>query len=256
MYPIFFKIGSLIIHTYGVFIALAFLIAVILASSKAAYFKLSREAVLDVAFWILLGVLLGARILEVVTNLGYYKADWLRVIKIWEGGLSFFGGLTGGLLGGIIYIRKKQMSVWDVGDLFGPYIALGQAIGRIGCFAAGCCYGRISHSFCAVTFNNPQSLAPLGIGLHPVQLYESLADFLVFLALIYVTRHRKFRGQVFLLYFILYAIVRFIVEFYRGDNLPIVGIFTLYQLISAVVLISALTVYLYQWKKQRNIQQK
>lgn len=252
MYPILLKLGPLVIHTYGLLIALGFLAAIILTGNRAQEFNIDRDLVFDLSFWILLSALAGARMLEVLTNLSYYRMDLWRILKIWEGGLSYFGGLAGGVLGGILYVKSKKLSVWQMGDLVAPYISLGQAIGRIGCFFAGCCYGKVCAASWAVRFDDPQSLAPTGITLHPTQIYEALADFIIFLILLNVGKQREFKGQVFLLYFILYAAVRFVIEFYRGDNPAVFSGFTLYQLISIAILMLAVTIYIIQWKKQRN----
>jgi phosphatidylglycerol---prolipoprotein diacylglyceryl transferase len=254
VYPIFLKLGPLVIHTYGIFIALGFLTAIILASTRAQEFKVDRDFIFDLSFWILIAAIICARAMEVLTNLTYYRIEPLRMIKIWEGGLSFYGGLAGGVLGGVLYVKHRKLSVWNIGDLVVPYLALGQAIGRIGCFFAGCCYGKVCSASWAVHFDNPQALAPTGIALHPTQIYESLADFLIFLILLNVGKKREFPGQTFLLYFVLYSAVRFIIEFYRGDNPAVWYGFTLYQIISVAILVTAKTIYLIKWKKQKNRQ--
>jgi phosphatidylglycerol---prolipoprotein diacylglyceryl transferase len=254
VYPIFLKLGPLVIHTYGLLVALGFLAAIILASTRAREFNVDRDLIFDLSFWILLSALIGARALEVMTNFSYYRFGLLRILKIWEGGLSFYGGLAGGVLGGILYVKYRKLSVWDIGDLIVPYLALGQAIGRIGCFFAGCCYGKVCTASWAVHFNHPQSLAPTGIPLHPTQIYESLADFLIFLILLNIGKKREFPGQVFLLYFVLYAAVRFIIEFYRGDNPAVWYGFTLYQIFSVVILVAAKMIYIIKWKNQKNRQ--
>lgn len=252
MYPIFLQIGSLVIHTYGLLVALAFLAAIILASAKAQDFNVDRDFVYDLSFWILVVALIGARTLEVMTNLPYYLAEPLRIVKVWEGGLSFFGGLAGGILGGVFYVRHRKLSVWNIGDLVVPYLALGQAIGRIGCFFAGCCYGKVCTAPWAVRFDNPNALAPTGIPLYPTQIYEAIANFVIFLILLNVGKKREFIGQNFMLYFILYGAVRFIIEFYRGDNPAVLFGFTLYQVFSVAILVIAGTIYTIKWKKQKN----
>jgi phosphatidylglycerol:prolipoprotein diacylglycerol transferase len=116
------------------------------------------------------------------------------------------------------YVKKNALGVWSIADVFAPSLAIGHAIGRIGCFYSGCCYGKPAEGLpWAVTFTDPQSLALIGVPLHPVQLYESLGEFIIFFVLITLRRHKSFNGQFFMTYIILYSVLRFIVEFFRGD---------------------------------------
>ncbi|MEK7852135.1 MAG: prolipoprotein diacylglyceryl transferase, partial [Deltaproteobacteria bacterium] len=147
----------------------------------------------------------------------------LEVFKIWKGGLVFYGGFIGALATGIWYVKRHGMPVWKTSDIIAPAIALGQSLGRIGCFSAGCCYGKESTVPWAVTFTDLNSLARIGVPLHPTQLYEAVLDFCIFLFLISFRKRKTFDGQLIWLYTLLYAIVRLIVESFRGDPRGFVG---------------------------------
>lgn len=217
MYPILVRFGELTLHTYGVLLAGGFLLAVFLASREAHRTGIDPNLILDLSFYLLLAALLGSRLFYVLGNWPEFAANPIDVIKFWRGGLVFYGGLIFAFFIGVWYVRKHQLNFPKMADLLAPSIAIGQALGRLGCFSAGCCYGKPATGFCAVTFRDANSLAPLGIPLHPTQLYESAATFGIFLALIFMRRAKRFQGQLFWYYLLFYSMVRFIIEFYRGD---------------------------------------
>jgi len=146
-----------------------------------------------------------------------YLNNPLEIFKIWRGGLVFYGGFFLSLIVCIFYLRRHRLPLAKTCDLFAPSLAAGEFLGRIGCFFAGCCYGKETGLPWSVTFTNPQSLAPIGIPLHPTQLYTSLFALLTFLILLYLRRHRHFEGEVAWSYILLYSISRIIVEYFRGD---------------------------------------
>lgn len=168
-------------------------------------------------FTILISAIAGARILYVLINLNDYRDNILDIFKIWNGGLVFFGGFIGGTLGSIIFLRIKKMDIWKTADVLAPGLALGHAVGRFGCLFAGCCYGRPCSLPIALTFTNPDSLAPLNIPLHPTQVYMIVSNFILFLILLAIQRRKRFNGMVFLSYIMLYSLFRSIIEFFRGD---------------------------------------
>ncbi len=217
MHPVLFRIGPVTIYTYGVFVATGFLLGVALAIRQSKKEGLKPGLISDISFYILLSAIIGSRLFYVILNPDYFIKNPLSIIKIWEGGLVFYGGLIAAIITGIIFIRKHNLSLWQVADIFAPSIAIGHAIGRIGCFFAGCCHGKPADLPWAVTFHDPASLAITGIPLHPVQLYESIGEFINFLILILLRRRPHFRGELFWTYVILYSILRFFVEFFRGD---------------------------------------
>jgi len=172
----------------------------------------------DLAFYILLAAILGSRAFFVLINLDRYAKNPADIFKIWEGGLVFYGGVLLAVPAAIWYVKKNGLGVWSTADIFAPSIAIGHVFGRLGCFAAGCCYGKISEALpWGIVLRDPDCLAPTNVPLHPTQLYESGGEFVNFLLLMLLRRHKSFNGQLFMTYLILYSVLRFTVEFFRGD---------------------------------------
>jgi len=218
MYPVLFKLGPLTIHTYGFLVALGFLLGLGLAVRQAKKEGIPSYKIVDLGFYILLSAIIGSRLFFIFINASHYIKNPLDILKLWEGGLVFYGGILFAIPTVIWYTKKKGLGLWSMADVFAPSIAIGHSIGRLGCFAAGCCYGKPAETLpWAVTFTDPESLALTGIPLHPTQLYESTGEFINFLILITLRRYKSFNGQLFLTYVLLYSILRFIVEFFRGD---------------------------------------
>jgi len=218
MHPVLFKIGPLTLYTYGVLVASGFLLGLGLAVRQARKEGMPSEKIVDLGFYVLLAAIVGSRLFFIFMNADVYLKNPLGILKVWEGGLVFYGGLIVAIPTVLWYVRKNALGVWSTGDLFAPSIAIGHAIGRIGCFFSGCCYGKPAEGLpWAVTFTDPQSLAVTGIPLHPTQLYESAGEFFIFLILITLRKNKSFNGQLFFTYLLLYSFLRFIVEFYRGD---------------------------------------
>lgn len=223
MLPRLFTIGSFTLHTYGVLVSLGFLVGVLLARRLARSAGLDGEQIFGLGIYIALVAILGAKLLMVITDWDYYLSHPREIFSLQslQSGGVFYGGFVAALIFAIAYCRVQQLSFWRVADTFAPGIALGHAIGRIGCFTAGCCWGRETHLPWAVVFTNPYSHdlvgVPLGVPLHPTQLYESFALFAIFLLLLRVRSRAHFDGQVFAAYVMLYATARFCIEFLRGD---------------------------------------
>ena len=222
MYPELFRIGSFPINTYGLLLATGMMLALFVAAKLAARDGLPRERIYDLGLWTLIGGLIGSKILMFFTedNVDVFSLDFLR-----SGGV-YYGGFIGGFLTLVLLIRWYKLPFWKIADAFAPGLALGQAIGRQGCFAAGCCWGKPTDSIFGVHFTQAAhdfTGVPIygvdgsALHLHPTQLYESFTMFAVFAVLVYLHRKKRFDGQVLIAYGIIYGIVRFTIEFLRDD---------------------------------------
>lgn len=236
MHPIAFPLGPLTIRWYGVMMAAAFLAGLWTASRRAPRAGLAGERIVDAGVWLILGAVVGARALYVVSYWDtlfsdplFPNAAWTEVFMVQRGGLVYYGGLIGACLACVLYARARKLALWKLADVFAPSIALGYVFGRIGCFLNGCCYGRRCELPWAVRYPGEsdigrqhlqagwveagESSAPV----HPSQLYDSLLNLGLYLALAWLFRRRKFDGQVFAAYLIAYAATRSVVELFRGD---------------------------------------
>ncbi len=217
MYPILIKIGGFTLHTYGVLLAVGFLLAIWVALRDARRQGIDPNLVMDLSFYVLIAALVGSRVFYVLGNWHEFADNPVDVVRFWRGGLVFYGGFLCSVLVATYYIRKHRLNFEQLTDLLAPSIALGQAIGRLGCFAAGCCFGTPTDLPWACVFTSKDSLAPLGVPLHPTQLYESAATFLIFVVLWAMRRSEKFRGKILWYYILFYAAIRFALEFLRAD---------------------------------------
>jgi phosphatidylglycerol:prolipoprotein diacylglycerol transferase len=257
MFPVLFEIplfGGIHIYSYGVLVASGFVLGILWTVHEAKIAQINPDLVLDLSFYIILSALIGSRILYIFVDWDRYVAHPMDVLKIWEGGLVFYGGFIGATLTSLYYLRKHKMGFLKTADLFMPGLALGHAIGRLGCFAAGCCYGRHTDSFLAVTFPYSSfSLAPPGLPIFPSQLFESAAELLIFLVLIFFRRKKKFEGEIFLIYLVLYSVSRSILETFRGDSVRgfiIPGWLSTSQLISGCLIAIAAVIYFRLHRRQ------
>ena len=215
------NIGPLTLHTYGVLLAIAFITGLWVASRQARAAGLDAARVTDMAVYVLIAGLVGAKVLLVVVEWGYYAHNPRELLSILQSGGVFYGGLIGAFPVAWWYARKHALPPWRTADVLAPAVAIGQAIGRLGCFAAGCCYGRPAEVPWAVTFRDSYASrtvgTPLDTPLHPTEIYEAIACLAIFFLLAQVARRKRFDGQVTLAYVLLYGIARFVIEFYRGD---------------------------------------
>lgn len=236
MHPVLFQWKNIAIYSYGAMLALAFLIGISIAGRRAPSRGIEKNVIVDLALWILINSIVGARLLYIAMNWEYFQFHLWEILMVQKGGLIFYGGLIFGLLTAILFCRFKKLSFWKVADVMAPSIALGQGIGRIGCFLNGCCYGKLTDLPWGVQFP-PESPASAEFGplhlVHPAQLYSAGLDFALFFFLLWFDRRRKFDGQTFCLYVLGYAALRFGIEFLRGDNPHLFGFMTLSQMISA-----------------------
>ncbi len=250
MYPEIFHIGSFPINTYGVFLALAFLCAILIAVKLAARDGLPKEKIYDLSLWMLLASLVGSKLLMLFTEPEYrdHPLQLLSLDFLRSGGV-FYGGFIAAVLTGFFLMKRYNLPWWKTADACAPGIAIGNFFGRQGCFAAGCCWGKPTTLPWGVKFTelgHEITGVPTNTYLHPTQLYESFAMLVVFLFLLWLHKHKRFSGQVILAYALLYSIVRFAIEFVRDDPRgDILGLTTLTglstsQLISLIVGVSAL----------------
>ena len=243
MHPILFKIGPLTIKTYGLIIAIAFLVGTHLATREAKRKEIEEAVIYDLILYLIIFGLIGSRLFYCLYDLGYFIENPLEIFAIWRGGLSFYGGLIGGFIASLWFVKSRGLPFLKLADIMAPSLILGQAIGRLGCLMAGCCFGEPANLPWCIHFSNPDSLAPLYTCLHPTQIYESVLDFCIFLLLFLSRKRAKFTGQLFLIYVSLYSIIRFFLDFFRGDTVQIIGWFTLTQAISFIALSLALDFY-------------
>ena len=221
MYPILFEYGNLIIYAYGIFVALGFFLAFWVGGRMATRLGQDPRRFRDLGLVVLIASLVGARLFYVLLNWEIFAAEPLAVFHIWSGGMVYHGGLVFGAVAGWLFLRgtAPANSALPLADAAAPAIALGHAVGRLACLFAGCCYGKATELFCAVTFTDPRSLARLDTPLHPTQLYEVFANLLIFGLLIrHLGRAGRHPGSAFGLYLILYGVARFVIEFFRGDT--------------------------------------
>ena len=243
MFPDLFRIGSLTIHTYGLFLVLGITVGLLIALKFSRGQGISPQAIMDMGFIIILFALVGSRLAYVLMNISYYQEHPLDIIIFWRGGLVFSGGLIAVLLALGWYLKRNHLSFWKIGDLWAPSAAIGQGIGRLGCFMAGCCYGKPTEMYWGVVFTHPNSLAPLNIPLHPTQLYGSLSGFIIFGVLYYLHAKKQFEGQLLLWFLILHSTARLLLERFRGDergfilgsDMTVTQLFALLILFSAVI---------------------
>jgi phosphatidylglycerol:prolipoprotein diacylglycerol transferase len=261
MYPELFRIFNFPINTYGVFLALAFLCAILVAVRLAARDGLPREKIYDLCLWMLLSSLIGSKLLMMFTEPEYrdHPSQLLSLDFLRSGGV-FYGGLIGAVAAGYFLMRRYQLPWWKTADACAPGIAIGNFFGRQGCFAAGCCWGKPTSLPWGVKFTalgHEVTGVPTDSYLHPTQLYESFAMLLVFFFLLWLHKHRRFNGQVILAYALLYSAIRFAIEFLRDDPRgDLFGLTTLThlstsQLISLVVGVSALVLLIVRWRRSR-----
>jgi phosphatidylglycerol:prolipoprotein diacylglycerol transferase len=259
MYPELFHIGNFPVNTYGVFLALAFLGAILLTVKLAARDGLSREKIYDLCLWMLLASLVGSKLLMLFTEPEYRENPWQLIsLDFLRSGGVFYGGLLAAILTGYFLMKRYKLPWWKTADACAPGIALGNFFGRQGCFAAGCCWGKPTNLPWGVKFTqlgHDITGVPTEVHLHPTQLYESFAMLLVFFFLLWLHRRRSFNGQVILAYALLYSVIRFAIEFVRDDPRgDILGLTTLTglstsQLISLVVGIAALILLIVRRKR-------
>ena len=231
MHPIAFYLGSLPIRWYGVMMAVAFLAGLWTATRRARLANVSGDVIADVTLWLMAGSILGARIVYVTT---YWKQEFAgqplsEIFMIQHGGLVYYGGLIGATVTAAGYLAWKKLPVWKIADILAPSIALGSFFGRAGCLLNGCCFGRPTNLPWAIQFPNGStawdqqfheglvSANGPSLPVHPTEIYDGLLNLILYVFLAWLFRRKKFDGQIFSTYLIVYAVFRSIAEYFRGD---------------------------------------
>jgi len=255
MFPILFRIplpgiGPVTIHTYGVLLVVAFLVAITVARKLARREQIDPDRMVDLGVYAILGGLVGAKILLLIVDREFYSRQFSSILadgggsvggalsglgsigaiigtisemalSLLQAGGVFYGGLIAGVMVALWYMRRTDMPVWRAADVAAPAIAVAHAFGRVGCFAAGCCYGIPTDLPWGTIFTDSYSGTlvgvPLNIALHPTQLYSVFGNLMIFGMLLWFYKRKQFDGQIFWLYALSYGIFRFVVEFFRGD---------------------------------------
>ena len=240
MHPILIEIGSFPVYTYGVLLAAAYLLGLQFALVRARARGLDGNRVMDLGIWIIISALIGAKLLLLIVDFDTFRQNPRELVTLMRSGGVFYGGLIAAVAVAMWYLRRHRLPVWGVSDAFAPGIALGHVIGRMGCFFAGCCFGRSTDVPWAVTFRNEYAAQNVGttlnVPLHPTQLYEAGAELIILgLLLVFERKGRPFAGRTFWGYMLLYGITRFIIEFYRGDARGMVGSLSTSQFVSVLL---------------------
>jgi phosphatidylglycerol:prolipoprotein diacylglycerol transferase len=244
MFPVICHIGHFPLHSYGLMLALAIVVVSWSLSRRAARAGIAPHIVNDLIFWVVIGGIIGARIFYIGLDARFFLANPLDMLMIWKGGLAWQGSLLAGFVCGVIFIRHKKLPLRLMLDLVAPHIALGQAIGRIGCFLQGCCYGKPAAwgLFFPVW----------GEKLVPVQLFMVAGQLAIYGALSVLSRRALRRGQIFIWYLMLASAERFTVEFFRADHLILAGGLSIFQYICVGIFIAATLLNIWLCRKDRS----
>lgn len=258
MHPRLIETPVFTLYTFGLLLASAYGASLWWLMREGGREKLDTEALGTLGFWAIAGAIVGAKGLMVLRDASQDAANPSELFSrsLLASAGDFYGGFIGALIASAFFFwRHPRLPFWPIADLCGPAIALGQAIGRIGCFMAGDDYGRPTGLPWAVTFTDPDAAAiggaPLGVPIHPVQLYESVVCAVLFVFLVRLARRKRFDGQVILAYTLLYAVARFVLEFFRGDadrGFVFGGVLSTSQLIAAILAPTAVIL----WVRRRN----
>jgi phosphatidylglycerol:prolipoprotein diacylglycerol transferase len=253
VHKIAFELGPLPITWYGIFVASGFFFGLWNASRRALRVNLNPEAIFDCGTWLLIGAVLGARGLYVVsywpdivqTAREYRHSPALEIVMVHHGGLVYYGGLIGASAACVLFTWRRRLALWKLADILAPGVALGSFFGRWGCLMNGCCYGRPTTLPWGIQFPVGHETHPFNDGLphlvHPTEVYDALLNLALFAGLAWFFKRRKFDGQVFALYLVCYAVLRSFVECFRGDYPPgdlVAGRITPAQLVSAGILVA------------------
>ncbi|MFW5867219.1 MAG: prolipoprotein diacylglyceryl transferase [Armatimonadota bacterium] len=245
--------GPIAVRSWGTMLMLGFILALLWAIwDSRSDDDIDVDLLIDVTLAILIGAVAGSRLMAVALNWGDFAGQPLEIFKVWEGGLSFHGGLIGGILGAALYISRREVSFLRIADLFAPSIAIGYAVTRVGCYLNGCCYGAPSDMPWAIALPHIAGPGDSLVPRHPAQLYASVGSMVVFALLLLVRKHLHRNGHLFLAYLAFYSAMRFVVEFFRrGASAEAFGpipSLTVAQFASICIALTALAVMAATWK--------
>ena len=248
MHPTILTIGSFAIHSYGLLLAVGFLLAIQIFVSRGKRRGIPEDSLHTISLVILILAIVGGRGLFVMTHWSEYSKDLWGIFRLWEGGLMLYGGYILAIAGGIAYVRRTGLSLWKVADAVAPAMALGIGIGRLGCFLNGCCYGLPTSLPWGVQFPSGSyaSYTFPGMPIHPSQLYLALAGAALFLALLRLDRTPRFDGWLFWTAVAIDAVLRFVIDFTRYyDQTSFLGkvgdlSFNINQILSAFLFLTAI----------------
>ncbi len=244
------------VHTYGVLLAIAFLAGLWIAARQAKRDGLNPERITDLGVYVLIAGLIGAKLMLVAVDWPVYAANPRELLSLFKSGGVFYGGLIGAIPVAWWCAKRWGLDGWRTADVLAPGVAIGQAIGRLGCLAAGCCHGSPTTVPWAVTYTDLWAArevgTPMDTPVHPTQVYESIATLLIFFFLVWLAPRKRFTGQIALLYVTLYAVARFGIEFYRGDVVRgffFNGLLSTSQVVAIAMLIAVAAAWPYQARK-------
>lgn len=252
MYNELFKIGPITVYGYGMMIAIGAISAYLMTEYRAKRKGMKYELVFPLFWWCIIGGILGAKLLYMITQIKTYIADPSQLLNVAEG-FVVYGGIIGGIFGGYLFIRKHKLNFFEFFDLVMPSIALAQGFGRIGCLLAGCCYGKETDSAFSIVFHN-SAYATNGVHLIPTQPISSALNFLHCFVLIQLSKRLKVKGQVGGFYLVFYSAGRFIIEFFRGDlDRGQIGILSTSQFISVIMFFIGLSIVIIRGIQARKL---
>jgi phosphatidylglycerol:prolipoprotein diacylglycerol transferase len=243
--------GPLGIQAYGLFIMLGILVTVWAIRKNKKFAQLNLEPTyLNIIVMSILAGCFGGRLLEVISEPNIYQT-WYDWVAIWQGGFSALGAILGVVFIIPLYLKSIKIPILPVCDLVAIYAPLLQAIARLGCFAAGCCYGKPTHSIFAVIYTNPKTFAPYGIAIHATQLYSSAILFIIFLFMYFYAQKKYTQpGKLFLTYLMLTSCERFIVDFWRDDRIMTTDLLSFHQLVALAIMLFTIAIQAILYRKK------
>jgi phosphatidylglycerol---prolipoprotein diacylglyceryl transferase len=263
MYPKILEFGPITIHTYGLLLAAAFIAGIWVTSRNARAKGINQDVIWNLGLVIIFSALVGAKLILLFSNYQYYSQNLQEIFSLstLRSTGVYYGGLLLALGAATVFILRKRLPMLVIADLAAPGIALGQAIGRLGCLSAGCCYGKPTHLPWGITFTNQYSYdnvgVPLGVPLHPTQIYDAIGALCLFFFMMWRLSRKHVAGQVILEYLALYALLRFIVEFFRDDDRGFIlyGLLSTSQFIAILAILGAAALYYFFFRRPVEVPQ-